>query len=386
MNQNFYKKMMEQAEPSALLLQKTRRRMKAKVLGEIRPVRRSFRAAVVFAVMMVMFTTTAFAAWHFLKPSDVAKKFNDNTLSVAFDSETAININKSVRSGEYIFTLLAVVSGKDITDTPYDSEGIQDERMYALAAFQNADGSPWPGPQEEAYGQPAFLATPLVKGLKPWNVNAVTMNGGYEETVVDGVLYRIVECDSVAMFADRGLYFAVCSTPFIDNSTFRYDEKTGEISVNPEFDGASALFELPMDPSMADAQKAKAYLADFLDENGDLKSTGDDTAQESAEADEFMANWEAIDWDSIEPVKSTMREMKPDAKGNLSYTYDFEGGGGTIEFAFNEYFTKDTMPQSAIVSGSSSEGPEGKTYLAVRVDKDADGRLTGMVLVTEPIK
>lgn len=388
MDQNLYKKMMDQMEPDSVLVRKTRERMEEKVFGKVSPMRRSLRTVSIAALFILMFSTTAFAAWHFLKPADVAKEFENHALSAAFDSKTAININQSVTSGDYIFTLLAVVSGSDISDTPYDSEGIQDGRTYALVAFQNADGRPWPSFSDEAYSQDSFLATPLVKGLKPWAANAVTMNGGSTEMVKDGVLYRIVECDNVMMFADRGLYFAVCSDPFINNRTFRYDEETGEISVNPEFEGASALFDLPIDPAQADPQKAKAYLAELLDEEGNLKGGGENDLKgggkndmgDAGQSSAFLTKGSGIDWSNAEPVASTIRQIQPDKNGDLSYSYDLEDGGGTLDFPFSEYFTESAEPQSAIIWESMDEGKDGITHIAIRIDKDKKGKLTGMVL------
>jgi hypothetical protein len=210
---------------------------------------------------MLLITTTAFAAWHILTPSEVADRFENPALSAAFDSGAAVNINQSVTSGDYIFTLLAVATGKDITDMPYHSDTVSDERTYAVVAIQKADGTPMPAVSDSDYGSVTFLATPLIKGLAPWQFNAVTMNGGYSATVVDGVEYRIVECDGVTMFADRGLYFAITTDMFINNRTFLFNEDTGEVAINPAHDGASAIFDLPLDRSLADPIKAEQYIA-----------------------------------------------------------------------------------------------------------------------------
>jgi len=117
------------------------------------------------------------------------------------ESEMAVNVNASVTSGGYIFTLLAEATGADLTDMPYYSENVQDERMYAGLVIQNAGGRPMPTVMEEGYGRIPFFEFPLVKGCKPWQVNASSMNEGYSETVVDGTTYRIVECDDVGVFA-----------------------------------------------------------------------------------------------------------------------------------------------------------------------------------------
>ncbi|MDR0876302.1 MAG: hypothetical protein LBN12_08850 [Clostridiales Family XIII bacterium] len=218
------------------------------------------RALVAVVLALVLVPTAAFAAWHFLQSGEVA----DEALRAAFESDTAVNINESVTSGDYTFTLLAIVTGRDISDLPYTSDSVQDDRTYAVLAIQNADGTPRPATQDADYGQTSFFVSPLVKGVAPWRLNIATMNGGYQETVVDGIQYRLIECDGVAMFAERGVYLAVSAdTMILDNTTFLYNEQTGGIVVNPEHDGASAVFDLPLSKMLADPEKAQQYLDDL---------------------------------------------------------------------------------------------------------------------------
>ena len=104
------------------------------------------------------------------------------------------------------------------------------------------------------------MVTPMIRGVKPWVVNAASMGGSFSDSLVDGVVYRLVECDSIMIFADRGLYLGVCAEPFINRDTFKFDESTGEITVNPDYPGACAVFELPIDASHADPEQAEQYL------------------------------------------------------------------------------------------------------------------------------
>jgi hypothetical protein len=212
------------------------------------------------AAFVIAASATALAAWHFLKPSGVVNEIGDGALRAAFAGDEAININASVASGDYIFTLPAVASGKDISDMPQYSNGeLQSGRSYAVLAIQKTDGAAIDKQNPEA-----FFASPLIKGINPAMLNAMHMNGGYSEVVADDVLYRIVECDNAEMFADRGLYFAVCTGVFYDRDAFLWDERTGEVTANPDFDGASAVFDLPINPSRADPEKAARYLNDLL--------------------------------------------------------------------------------------------------------------------------
>ncbi|GHU51043.1 hypothetical protein FACS1894127_7050 [Clostridia bacterium] len=231
--------------------------------------KRSFGAAALIAAVCILTATTVFAAWYLTKPSEIANLIGDQALSAAFESDTAVNINKSITNGGYIFTLLATVSGEDISDMPYYVDGeISNSRTYAVAAVQNADGSPM---SIEAVG--GFLATPLIKGLEPWKYNIVTLNGGKFATTIDGVLYLVVECEDITAFADRGLYFAICTDAFVSNNVFSFDKGTGEISVNPSYDGASAVFDLPIDKALADPEKAAKFLENKQIESVTVLST-----------------------------------------------------------------------------------------------------------------
>jgi hypothetical protein len=266
-----------------------------------------------------------------------------------------------VTSGDYIFTLLALVSGEDITDMPYYSDGeISLDRIYAVIAIQNADGSPM------AVGRDVFFASPLVNGLKPWEVNAATLGGGYSEAVTDGVLYRLVECDDVTMFADRGLYFAVCTEAFIDNNVFKFNEQTGEISVNPNYGGASAVFDLPIDQSLADPVRAEHYLSDLL------TPTADEENQPSREQDEW-----ALAWEKAVPVASTVKELNVSDDGEMVYEYAYGGSEGTVSKLYNDYFKDNREAQSMIVAVIDDGA------YAIRFSMDENGVITGAVVVLE---
>lgn len=222
----------------------------------------SFRKTIIIiAALCILTTTTVFAAWNLnlLKPSEVAEILGDNALSAAFDSEDAININQAITSGNYKFTLLSIVSGSNLRDKPYYSSEIEDDCTYSVIAIQNADGSPFADDYFMSDSYKSFYAVPFVKGFKPWQVNF--WGGGASMDVVDGVLYYLRECDNIKMFADRGLYLVVTRDDMpISSSVLSYDEMTQETTVNPNYNGAIAIFDLPIDKSFADPEKAEEYL------------------------------------------------------------------------------------------------------------------------------
>lgn len=248
-------------EPSETLNQKIKDRIKEDVT--MKTVHKKMVVAFIAAVIIVM-SGSVFAAWQLLSPKQVAEELGDKTLAEAFSGENAVNINESVASGDYIFTLLGITSGKNLSDFGDPEQNIQPDRTYAVVSIARKDGTPIPELNDESYNEPPFIVSPLIKGQKPWQVNIATMNGGYIERVVNGVIYRIIECDSIEMFADRGVYLYVGIGTFINNQTVSYNEDTGEITLNENNKEAGALFDLPLDVKKADHEKAEEYLQQLL--------------------------------------------------------------------------------------------------------------------------
>lgn len=248
-------------EPSETLNKKIKDRIKEDVT--MKTVHKKMVVAFIAAVIIVM-SGSVFAAWQLLSPKQVAEELGDKTLAEAFSGENAVNINESVASGDYIFTLLGITSGKNLSDFGDPEQNIQPDRTYAVVSIARKDGTPIPELNDESYNEPSFIVSPLIKGQKPWQVNIATMNGGYIERVVNGVIYRIIECDSIEMFADRGVYLYVGIGAFINNQTVSYDEDTGEITLNENNKEAGALFDLPLDVKKADHEKAEEYLQQLL--------------------------------------------------------------------------------------------------------------------------
>ena len=76
----------------------------------------------------------------------------------------------------------------------------------------------------------SILVSPLIEGFAPWQYNIFTMHGGYLEQIVDDVLYRIIEVDSLEYFADKHVYLAVVDSPFLSNEPFSEKESKSELT------------------------------------------------------------------------------------------------------------------------------------------------------------
>lgn len=249
------------AEPSEALNQEIRYRIKES--KTMKPARKKISVAIIAAVIFIM-SGSVFAAWQLLSPKQVAENLGDKTLAKAFDSENAVHINQSITSGDYTFTLMGITSGENLSDFRNSSQDIHPDRTYAVISIERKDGSPMPDVSDESFGEITFIVSPLIKGQKPWLVNIFTMNGGYSECVVDGVVYRMIECDSIEMFADRGVYLYAGTGSSINNETVSYNEETGEITINENNKEASVLFDLPLDEKKANYEKAEQYLKELL--------------------------------------------------------------------------------------------------------------------------
>ena len=227
---------------------------------------RRIPAAVLIAALVLGVTSlTAYATWKYLSVQEVAENAGDITLADAFLSEDAISVNESQSYGGYRVTLMGMVSGEALSLYSYveGNHNILTDRTYVVVSIENEDGTPMPDTSEDAYGELDFFVSTLIKGLNPSFYNLASMHGNYTEMWDNGVLYRLVECDNVEIFADRGLYLCVCDGSFYNNAAYVYDKETGEIRRDENYSGMNALFELPVDESKADPEKAEKYLAEL---------------------------------------------------------------------------------------------------------------------------
>ncbi len=225
---------------------------------------RKKRIFIITAAAVIACAATAAAAIRYLAPKEIAQSVSDNSLARAFESKDAVEVNETQEYGGYRVTFLGVISGSGLSDFTASADGVElEDRTYAVTAIEKSDGTPMPSASDDNYGEVSFLVSPLIKGLNPVQFNAFTMNGGYTDIVKDGILYRLAECDNVEMFADRGAYLCVSTSMTYDINAYNYDEKTGDITRNNNYDGLNALFELPLDKSRADRDEADKYIKEI---------------------------------------------------------------------------------------------------------------------------
>ncbi|MDR2939409.1 MAG: DUF4179 domain-containing protein [Clostridiales bacterium] len=226
-------------------------------------IRRPFSAVAAIIIACTFIPATVFAAWYFLSPSQVAKNFEYPILAEAFESEGALIINETQSDNGYNISLLGIVSGKGLDGF---AEEVDTDKTYAVVAIVK-QGSNMPDTSDPDYGATPFFVSPLIHGQKPWQFNIASMGGGYSAFVRDGVMYRLIDCDSIEMFADRGLTLIVSSTNFYSTDAFDYNEETGLVTPIPNFEGVNLMFSLPIDTSKANYEKAQKYLDSLWNDN-----------------------------------------------------------------------------------------------------------------------
>ena len=219
-------------------------------------------AAIAAGLVLCISSVTVYAAWKYLPASDVAANVQGRNLAEAFAGEQAFVINEVQSYGDYRVTLLSIISGRMLSEYPHYHNGeIAADRTYVVIAIENGNGVPMPDTSDESYGNLEFFASPLIGDFNPAFYNIAGMSGNYTDMTEEGILYRLLECSNVEIFADHDLYLCVSEGTFYDKEAYRYDEVTGKISRNEDYAGLNVLFSLPADALKANPEKAAEYIS-----------------------------------------------------------------------------------------------------------------------------
>lgn len=218
-----------------LSLEKPKKRIKPAVSAAI----------AIAAVALVMTTALALNAW--LHPSTIAGFTGDEGLSKAFESENAININSEVKDDGYIINLMAIVSGKDLSDFEVSGSSIDESRSYLVTAIRNEDETPISEYDGNVYLDD-IAVSPFVKGENYLDVNIYTLGGGEYKTLRDGVIYFLTEVNNLNDYADKGVCIGVYKGKSIIglDEKFDFDTEAKTIKPNPDYDGLNVVFDLPL--------------------------------------------------------------------------------------------------------------------------------------------
>ena len=335
------------------------------------------RLPVVAAVCLLLIgsSVTVFATWKYLAPKDVAIEYGDPQLAKAFESDDAITMNETQTFGAYTIKVLGAVSGSNLSEFCSNGDNVRTDRTYAVVAISKTDGTPMPKTSDDEYGKESFFISPLIQGLNPNQYNIITMNGGYFEIVKDGIMYRMIECDNVELFADREIYLCVGNSTFFDRNAYVFNEETGKITPSGNFKGMNLLFKLPLNAKNADKEAAQKYLDDIAlfwgdsakaegavengkEEAGDVENV----KLEALDVNEIMEKWKLV----------SEQKVKPDKDGRIYYSYKSKNSSMDGYDLEDSLFKEGEVGYSKTYSGS--EGDNAKySFIYYR---DENGEIT----------
>ncbi len=268
-------------EPDYWLSQNT-----VKLLKEAPPMKKMSRkkyAAVTIscALFLCVGSISAYAAWKYLRPDQVATELKEDMLADAFSEENAVYINETQSFEDYDITLLGITSGERLSGQAYLANGSSvmsvsrenetqvkaaldegflelTDRSYLLFAVENKTQAF----KEISEFHSRLSIFPVVMGYDYETYSGLFENaGGGQAILKDGVIYYLYECNSLEPYADHAIYMCVSDDiPAFSEYSYRYDSAAGTIARNEQYEGVNALFSLPMDASKADPKAAETAL------------------------------------------------------------------------------------------------------------------------------
>ncbi len=289
-----------------------------------KPTRRSLsmKRVIIIAASVALLSITAFASVRLLTPREVADDmiFTDESgvvydhFATPFTLDDAVEINESHTDAGLTITFLGFAHGEgiDVSDLEVDKN-----KTYAVIAVENEDGTPI---EMMEY---MLTVSPLVKGMNPGLHNGFTFGTSGMGTLIDGVQYQLMELEVIEYFAENQLYLSV-SDAMPGMPAYIFDEQSGEITANPDYEGVNVLFNLPIDPAKADSARVDEYLERMKN------PVEDETSNNSDEGDDYFL---------------TMTQDDAAAVGELVYEDVVSANNdGAYDIYWNENSIFTTMP------------------------------------------
>ncbi len=308
-------------EPNSRLNQTILEKANTQSASRRRPFRSAAAAVAILLILAAGSFTAIAAVRHYLSASQVVDlAFIDTGIIEAFESDDAIIINESQTCGGYTVTLLGMVSGEGLVE----GDGMDYNESYLIVMLENADGSALTG------GEPDILVSPYIHGYDPLTYNWFSMGGSGRSFLEEGVLYEVISCRNLECFADIGVYVGVSEYRYSKRiESFLFDEETGKISRNPDYDGLNALFELPLDPSKADNETAEKLIEYMENPTSEAYAELYLTGIEDEELKLWLAYLEChevtLDYLEQHATVAETQTLIPDENDMVSYSYEVNG-------------------------------------------------------------
>lgn len=330
----------------------------------------TFKKWTIAIAIGVISTVSLYAARNLLTSKEVATEIEDYTLALAFDGKDAIRIEESKVCGEYSITLQGIVSGESISHFANSAQEDYPCRTYAVVSIARIDGRPMRADYEDSS---EIFVSPYIRGVRPWQCNLATMNGSSTQFIKDGILYRVIECDNIEIFADRGLYMGVSLNGIVDSNDFHYDETTGQISEKKDAKVESILFNLPIDKSKADPEAAEEYINKKT--IIEMSSKSNEQTHDDMTTDQLPTVEELIS-------KATLIEesvLQIDQEGMVHYEYSLkQDESGKSSYLVEAFFNEGEVKEDVLVSSNRMlrEWKNGEPFYFTTLSQNEKGIIT----------
>lgn len=353
--------------PTDTLSEKQQKKIVAGALAQIEqtgknPVRRRngwykvWRVAAAAAALCCLAAVGVAAAGHFLQPTQIAQQMQKEQLADLFAGENSALVEATQHVGDYNVTLLGLTSGENVTgywSSDWENGAPPEDRSYAVLAIAHQDGTPMAELSDEGGDVTLYnsLISPVFASadcpLAQYNI--FTMNGARYDLVQDGIHYILIETDTLEPFADKDPQLAVV----LDSSAgagdllngYVQDPATGAIAVQEGRERNCALFDLPIDETKADPDRAEALRNQWF---GEADAT---EAPVPAQIDEGLQTLAAIIPAEVR-AKGTLQSSQtvPVSDGSYGKGWYFDNGG------FLAYLDGWDNPEQEFVQSYSDDG------------------------------
>lgn len=304
-------------------------------------------AAAAAVCVLAVGSMTAYAAYRYLSPSQIAKEVADNNaLAKAFESKDAVLVNETQTSGDYEVTLLGLVSGADLAlcvggDEAKELEG---SRTYAAVAVNRIDGVIAEDERK--------CVSPLINGVDWMIANNGTMDVALHWFTRDGVIYELLECDNLEIFAGRGVQVGVVDEFCDETEAFAMNKETGAYSKKEGYEGTNALFDLPLDKAKADEKAADDYIEKLKNPPAD-EDDGEEVPGDP-DYEKYIHDFQAAEDEAVflkeRAVLKSSEVLKADKDGMVEFGQE-DGTSGTINVSDFE----KGVPTSGVITGGTLE-------------------------------
>ena len=181
-------------------------------------------------------------------------------------SGSVTTVQKTQYTNGLVITFEAIAKGKCFVENSWQSANggnVEDESTYAIFTIRSEDGSPFYGNQDgkdftQPYQAPNFGYNLLLEGYAP-NPSALIDHHNIFNYEENNVLYKAYDITDAVPFADKHPYIIINDGMIVSPDIMRID-KDGEFYFDEHYTGIRAMFDLNLNPALADPAKQAEVL------------------------------------------------------------------------------------------------------------------------------